>query len=149
MNHCHRRSLPFAGAAGAFILALFVGARDARADFVTFSGSGQGGLSASVTFATEGNHLLVALTNTSMMDVTSASQVLTGVFFNGPGVLNPLVAVVAPGSSVFDATWLGEVLFPIVSGEFAYAGDLSLDFGADSGISSAGLGIFGPSDLFP
>ncbi|MBI4566723.1 MAG: PEP-CTERM sorting domain-containing protein [Planctomycetes bacterium] len=121
----------------------------AWADFVTYTGTGPGGLSASVTFETSGTNLIVTLTNTSLGDPTTSSQILTAVFFSAPGVLTPVSAVVAAGSTVYNATAAGDAAFPDVSGEWAYSGSLAMDFGSNSGISSTGADdTFGPGDRF-
>jgi hypothetical protein len=76
-------------------------------------------------------------------------DVLTAVFFTLPGdpALIRLSAVLASGSSVlFGGTDTGGV----VGGEWAYKSGLSgAPLGATAGISSVGLGLFGPSDRFP
>ena len=132
----------------AFALAFFANASTAWADFVTFTASGSGGLSASATFEVSGTDLIVTLTNTSSMDVWVPSQVLTGVWFSAPGSMVVMTAEVAPGSGVNSATSAGNGAFPDVGGEFAYRGGLSMNFGSNSGISSSGLGVFGPGDRF-
>ena len=137
-----RGSLPVS-ASLAFALAFFAGAPAAHADWVTFTGTGADGLSASASFTTVDGNLVVVLTNTSTMDVTVPSQVLTGVWFSAPGELTPLLAVVNFGSAINN-----DIEFPFVGGEWAYRGDLSMSFGANSGISSTGLGVFGPGDRF-
>lgn len=106
---------------------------------VTFTGS-SGSLSAEATFASSGSDLQVTLTNTSSADVLVPTDVLTAVFFSiaGNPTLTPLSAVLAPGSTVlFGTTDPGGV----VGGEWAYK--------SASGVSSTGLGIFGPGDRFP
>ena len=108
-----------------------------------------GSLSASVTFEQSGSNLLVTLTNNSTADVLAPTDVLTAVFFTLPDdpMLTTISAVVPTGSDVlFGGTDSGGV----VGGEWAYKNNLvGAPFGADGGISSAGLGLFGPGDLFP
>jgi hypothetical protein len=115
---------------------------------ITFAG-GAGSLNAQVVFDVSGTNLVVTLTNTSSADVLVPADVLTAVFFNigGNPVLSPLSAVVAAGSNVFfGATDPGNV----VGGEMAYkAGLAGAPGGATRGISSVGLGLFGPGDRFP
>lgn len=126
----------------------------AQAVLVTYTGT-SGSRSASATFEVSGNNLIVTLTNTSTGDVLVPVDVLTGVFFNlaGSPTLVPVSGVVASGSTV---------LFPpsgnpsgtdpggVVGGEWGYNTGLSgAPGGASQGISSTGLGLFGPDNLFP
>jgi hypothetical protein len=121
---------------------------------ITYSGSstnpdGGATLNATVTFDVSGTNLMVTLTNTSTQDVTRPSDVLTAVFFDiTPNMaLTRDSAVVAPGSTVlFGGTDPGGV----VGGEWAYKDSLSgAPANAALGISSVGVDIFGPGDLFP
>jgi len=112
---------------------------------VTFIGS-DGTMSAGVTFDTSGTNLLVTLTNTSTLDALRPTDILTAMFFQSEITLNlaPVSAVVPAGSTVlFGTTDPGNS----VGGEWAYKAGI---WGASSyGISSVGLGLFGPHDLFP
>ena len=109
--------------------------------------------SASAEFARSGANLIVTLTNTSTADATVPTDILTGVFFEIAG--NPLLArtsaIIPLGSAVLvggtgvDVTPVDRV----VGGEWAYLNNLSQVPLANSGISSSGLGIFGPHDRFP
>lgn len=131
--------------AGTILLAVCA---SALAD-MTFDWS-SGDRAASVNFHVEGSNTLIAtLTNTSTADVLNPSQVLTGVFFDtAPALtLTKVSAVVGPGSTVlFGGTDPGGV----VGGEWAYAdGLVGAPAGAVLGIGSAGLGLFGPGNLFP
>jgi hypothetical protein len=115
---------------------------------ITFTGS-SGSLAASVTFDIVAGNLVVTLTNTSASDVLVPSDVLTGVFFNVSGnpALTRLSGLLAGGSTVFyDAQ--GQPVGGVIGGEWSYLNGLS-QYSANSGISSAGLGIFGPGNLFP
>ena len=88
----------------------------------------------------------VILTNTGSGDVLVPTGVLTAVFFdvNGVGSLTPLSALMTGGSTVNFGT-SGDV-----GGEWAYKSGLSgAPGGATEGISSTGLGLFGPSSRFP
>jgi hypothetical protein len=131
----------------AALLAL-AGAQTAQASTITYIGS-SGTLAASVTFtSTSAGVLQVVLTNTSTADVLIPANVLTAVFFDiaGVGVLTPASAfapmVCTNGSCVSGATNVG--------GEWGYAGGLGgAPGGATRGISSSGLGLFGPGSLFP
>jgi MYXO-CTERM domain-containing protein len=110
----------------------------------------QGSLSAQATFAVVGSNLQVTLSNISMNDVLVPVDVLTGMFFDISGPVMSLgrtSAVLAPGSFVaFGGTDPGDV----VGGEWAYLNNLSgAPNGAKYGISSSGLGLFGPGDRFP
>lgn len=130
-------------------LSVAVMASLAAADPITFSGS-QGSLAASARFElAPPSGLSITLTNTSPGDVTAPSQLLTALFFNLPGnpVLTPQSALLSPGSVVlFGSAGPGGV----VGGEWAYATGLTgAPWGAWQGVSSAGLGLFGPHDLFP
>jgi hypothetical protein len=115
----------------------------------TFSSS-SGSLSASATFELlVGNKLQLTLTNTSSYDVLEPIQVLTAVFFNltPPTSLTPVSALVAPGSTVlFETTASGG----IVGGEWAFKSGLTGAPGNTAlGVSSSGLGLFGPDNVFP
>jgi len=139
--------LPFAGLAILLLCAL-----PARADSVTFSGT-SGTLSAGVSFTVSGNNLVVTLTNTSAADVLVPANVLTAVFFSisGNPSLTRVSAIVPEGNQVLFAPSGQCTTGPCnVGGEWAYARGLSgAPLGANSGISSSGLGVFGPSDIFP
>jgi hypothetical protein len=124
-------------------------AAPASAGPITFFDA-SGPLAASVTFEANGADLVVTLTNTSPNDVLVPADVLTSVFFDalGPALgLAPVSAILAPGSVVFFG--------PVgpggdVGGEWTYrAGLVGAPLGLPYGISSAGLGLFGPPDAFP
>lgn len=123
----------------------------------TFYGSGSGFGSngqkeALVEFSVSGTDLLVTLTNVAASDVLVPADVLTAVFFSvdGPNLsLARTSAVLANGSIVYyDPD--GQPVDGIVGGEWAYrsgigGGPNNLPYG----ISSVGLGLFGPGDRFP
>ena len=94
-------------------------------------------------------NLVVKLTNTATYDPNDPSDILTAVFFSlsGNPTLTANSAVLAPGSAVKGN---GGLTDPggVVGGEWAYASSLSIS-GANQGTSSAGLGVFGPGNLFP
>lgn len=124
-------------------------ATPALATPLVFNSTGANGRAASVSFDISGSALTVVLTNTSTIDAMVPIDVLTGVFFkiDGPSVtLSRTSAVLTAGSSVT----LGGAVDPgnVVGGEWAYKGGLSVK-GMNHGISSAGLGVFGPGDRFP
>lgn len=134
-------------------LLLLVAAVSASADMVTFSAAGSGdglnGLAAEATFEVSGNTLLVKLTNTSTDPTEIPAEVLTGVFFDiaGNPLLTPTSGVLADGSAIVNAATPAD---GVVGGEFAFRADVDSSFNRPSyGISSTGLGIFGPGDLFP
>ena len=120
---------------------------------VTFHGS-SGLLDATVTFDVVGNNLTVTLTNSSVNDATVPTDILTGVFFDlKPGAgndpaLTKVSAVVGPTSSVFLANNAANTAGAgtVVGGEWAYLNGISVS--GDSGISSSGLGVFGPGNVF-
>lgn len=121
---------------------------------VMFTGS-SGSLAASAQFeVSAGGELVLTLTNTSMHDVTVPSQILTAIFFNVAGGSLSLTrdsALLAPGSFViYDPD--GQPAGGVVGGEWAYNSG-ALNIGAPGlrgyGISSTGIGLFGPGDRFP
>ena len=117
------------------------------ANAALFTGTDAFGRAASVDFRVDGTQLVVTLTNTSMADTLVPIDVLTGVYWsmNGVGTLTRDSAVLNAGSIViYDTQPVGGV----VGGEFAYNSGLSVH-GASYGISSSGLGLFGPGDRFP
>ncbi|MDY7010589.1 MAG: PEP-CTERM sorting domain-containing protein [Planctomycetota bacterium] len=107
------------------------------------------GLAAQATFErdVDNNNLIVTLDNSSPGDVMVPSDILTAVFFDlvGTPALEPICGLVAPGSAVVFGPSITNV-----GGEWAYkAGLTGAPGGAERGISSAGLDLFGPGDLFP
>jgi len=119
----------------------------AGATSVVFSGS-SGTRAAQAVFDVSGTNLTITLTNTSSYDVLQPNQILTALFFDisGNPSLTPISAMLASGSTV----WFGPSNGGNVGGEWAYRGNLhGAPGGADYGISSAGFGLFGPSDRFP
>jgi len=113
---------------------------------ITFSGS-SGSLAAQVTFDIVGGQLKVTLANTSSADTLIPTDVLTGFFFNLSGASLTRTSATSGGATYSGATNIS-VAGTNVGGEWAYLTGLS-QYGANSGISSSGLGIFGPSDRFP
>jgi hypothetical protein len=110
---------------------------------VTFSSS-SGELAASAVFDIVSGNLQVTLRNTSMMDVVRPVDVLTAVFFSAKGTLTPISALLPSGSvALFGPDGGGNV-----GGEWAYASGLSgAPGGANSGISSTGLDLFGAANF--
>ena len=130
--------------------ALVVGFAAAAQAAPFFQAASSGSRSASVLFDTSGTDLIVTLTNTSALDALVPVDVLGAVFFDvagSPLTLTRASAVVPAGHVVFNGpTDPGNV----VGGEWAYNSGLSgAPFSAAYGISSVGLGLFGPGDLFP
>jgi hypothetical protein len=131
------------------VLALFFVGLSTASATVTISGA-NGTLAASAAFQKSGNNLIVTLTNTSTSDVLVPADVLTAVFFDIDGFAPTFTrtsAVLNTGSTVlYDGSPAGGV----VGGEWAYNPSLTINsktFGY--GISSSGLGLFGPGDRFP
>lgn len=133
--------------AAAAVLAL---AGSSMADSVTFTASG-GGRAASAVFATSGTSLTVTLTNTATDDISQPVFVLTGVYFDvGGGALSltRTSALLNSGATVINVA--SQPAGGDVGGEWAYKSGLSGAVGgAAYGISSSGLGLFGPGDRFP
>jgi hypothetical protein len=142
------RTLTIGAAACLAITVGFGVAPSANASSMTFSGS-SGSLASSATFHSSGTNLIITLVNTSTHDVLVPADVLTGVFFDVNSSLLSLTrasAVLPTGSSVlFGTTDPGNV----VGGEWAYRSGLLGPAGTAYGISSSGLGLFGPGDRFP
>lgn len=113
-------------------------------------GASQGAREASVSFEVSGSDLIVTLTNTATADALVPVDILTAVFFDVTGgslSLTRTSAIVPAGSFVHNGmTDPGNV----VGGEWAYLSGLAgAPEGTSYGISSVGLGLFGPGDRFP
>jgi hypothetical protein len=112
-----------------------------------------GTLAASAVFSRSGSDLIVTLSNTSAADATVPTDILTGIFFEVTGdplltrtsALMPLGSSVLVGGTGVDVTPADRV----VGGEWAYLNALNQVPSTNEGISSSGLGIFGPGDVFP
>jgi hypothetical protein len=114
---------------------------------VLFTGS-SGSLAATVSFDIVGSQLQVVLSNTATGDVLVPTDVLTAVFFNITG--NPLLtrsSAISGGPTYLGSTNVSGA-GTAIGGEWTYLNGLS-QYSANSGISSSGLGIFGPGDRFP
>lgn len=144
-------SLRTTAATAAIAVAALAGASNAA---IIFSGA-SGALDASAEFSVNGSgQLVVTLTNTSAADVTAPANVLTAIFFNITGGAVSLTrdsALLAAGSSVIlDPE--GQPAGGVVGGEWCYNSG-SLNIGGPGsrgyGISSTGIGLFGPGDRFP
>lgn len=119
----------------------------ANAGSVTYS-MVNGTRAASAQFSVTGGNLVVTLTNTSTHDVLVPTDVLTAVYFDWsappvfPGGFTPVSAVLGPGSIVYNGPQPAD---GNVGGEWAYSG---VDGSLSPGISSTGLSVYGPGNLF-
>jgi hypothetical protein len=135
-----------------FCIAVAVAPLPAIAGPISYSFS-SGSRSATVEFVRSGSDLIVTLTNTSTADALVPTDILTGVFAEimcNP-VLTPVSAIVPVGSSVFEGG-TGVDVTPgdrVVGGEWAYTDNVVVVPPNNQGLSSVGLGIFGPGDVFP
>jgi hypothetical protein len=136
--------------------ALLIGptVRPGHATAVTFTGSGTGERSASVTFDTLSilgvNYLTVVLTNTGNYDASSSSQILAAVFFSLPG--NPALSKTAGFSGAYlNALNNSDVKYgpeeTNLGTEWAYRSGLNVG-GFTYGLSSANLGLFDANHRF-
>jgi hypothetical protein len=105
--------------------------------------------SASAEFTVVGTNLVVTLRNTSPRDVLVPADVLTAVFFDLADnvALTPLSAALSANSTVIYGS-KADPFDGAVGGEWAYLENLT-NAPATRGISSGGLGLFGPHDRFP
>ncbi len=101
-----------------------------------------GDLSASANFVLNGTTLTITLTNTSTADVTDPVQVLTGIFFSDSSALTPVSALLNGSTVTYGPNGGGNV-----GGEWGYAYGISAPGGANEGISSSGLGLFGGANF--
>ncbi len=135
-----------------FILAVWALPAPALAGPITISMT-DGDRSASAEFVRSGSNLVVTLTNTSTADMLVPSDILTGIFFNisGNPTLSRISALVPLGSSVFVGNSGADVTPAdrVVGGEWAYRHSIAGLPPFNGGISSTGLDIFGPFDMFP
>lgn len=100
-----------------------------------------GTLAATADFELTGSTLTVTLTNTSAADTTIPENVLTGVFFNTTSVLTPVSANLNGSTTHF-----GAVVNNVGEG-WQYKSGVNAQ-GKNSGLSAAGLDIFGPNGNF-
>lgn len=108
---------------------------------------------ASATFDVVGGNLVVTLANTSSNDVAQPIDVLTAVYFtiaSDPAFTRISAALNAGSTTTLTPAGAGSGTDAggVVGGEWAYKNGLSA-FGNNEGISSSGLGLFGPGDRFP
>jgi hypothetical protein len=112
--------------------------------------------SASAVFVNSGGQLIVTLTNTSNADALVDTDLLTAIFFDvaGSPALTPVSAVICPTCSILYQDGLNQPGLATdpggsVGGEWAYrGGGADLAFNASYGLSSTGVGIFGPGNVF-
>lgn len=138
---------------GAAALALLALAGTSGAGIIFTGTSGSHAASAEFSVSVSGE-LVVTLTNTAAADVLVPADILTAVFFNVTGGALTLTrdsAVLGAGSSViYDPD--GQPAGGVVGGEWAFRSG-SLNIGGPGnrgyGISSTGVGLFGPGDRFP
>ncbi|MCE9589932.1 MAG: hypothetical protein K8S99_05350 [Planctomycetes bacterium] len=132
-------------------LGLAVSAPSAHA--LTINGA-SGSKAASVDFTKSGTNLIVTLANTGTGDNTAPSDILTAVFFDIVGA--PALSVTG-GSAIAelvvnDPTAANNGANKNVGSEWAYSGAIASGVGipgnATHGLSSTGIGLFGPADRF-
>jgi hypothetical protein len=128
------------------LFASLVAAQSASSALI-FSSSSES-RAASAEFELVAGKLLIRLSNTSTADVGVPSDVLSGLFFSlsGTPTLTRNSAVLGAGSQVI---YDGQPAEGNVGGEWAYQSQSGLLGQFNQGISSSGLGIFGPGNLFP
>lgn len=103
---------------------------------------------ASATFDVTGSQLTIVLANTSASDALIPTDILTAVFFNVAS--DPTfgkVSVITNGSTYLNGGAISGS-GTAVGGEWGYANGLS-QYGANTGVSSTGVGLFGPGSVFP
>jgi hypothetical protein len=133
-------------------MGLLVLAQSALAGPVSF-GFSSGTRSATVEFSSSGSDLFVTLTNTSPFDALVPTDILTAVFFelDGNPALTRVSAFVPLSSSVLVGN-SGANVTPgdrVVGGEWSYLNSISDPANHNQGISSTGVGTFGPGNRFP
>lgn len=129
-------------------LALFAGAANAS---VLVSGNNGGSLAAEAEFSVSGSNLVIRLSNSSTFDTLVPADVLTAVFWDisGAPVALTRTSVVLGGTSSAVGSG-GTDPGNAVGGEWAYKNNgATFPGGRAYGVSSSGLGDFGPGDRFP
>lgn len=143
------------GASVGAALLMGVAVTPSHATAVTLTGTGPGGRSASATFdvTTFNNisYLVVTLTNTATYDSRVPTEILTAIFFSLPG--NPTLSRTVGLSGAYLNLGSDIKGGPDVSNlgtEFAYEHGQNVisATGFNQGLSSSGLGLFGPGDRF-
>src|ERR1700722_15229067 len=135
----------------ALTLGLGVSTISSLATSITFTGSGTdsedgNARSASATFNVTGSDLQITLQNTGAA-ASAPSDVLTIVYFNlnGTPTLTPNSAVLGAGSSLYNPTSPHDS--GSIGGNWQYL-NTSGPNGATAGISTTGIGQFGPTGNF-
>jgi PEP-CTERM motif len=134
----------------AALLSVALWATPASAGSLTI-GLTSGSRSASAVFVNSGGQLVVTLTNTSAADALVPTDLLTAIFFDvaGSPSLTPVSAVICATCSIVNPGAPATDAGGSVGGEWAYkGGGADLAFGANYSLSSTGVGIFGPGDVF-
>jgi hypothetical protein len=137
-------------AISAALLSVALWATPASAGSLTI-GLTNGSRSASAVFVNSGGQLVVTLTNTSTADALVPTDLLTAIFFDvaGSPSLTPVSAVICATCSIVNPGAPATDAGGSVGGEWAYkGGGADLTFGANYSLSSTGVGIFGPGDVF-
>ncbi len=134
------------------LCALLLLVQPALAGAISF-GFSSGNRAATVNFDSSGGDLIVTLTNTSTFDVLVPTDVLTAVFFelDGNPTLTRVSALLPAGHSVL-VGGTGVDVTPgdrVVGGEWSYLSGITNPSGHNQGVSSTGVGSFGPGNLFP
>jgi PEP-CTERM motif len=126
-------------------LLLAFGATQANAAIFTLS---SGSLQASADFTVSGSELVVTLSNGGA-PADDPPDVLTGVYFliAGSPTLTKISGVLGAGSSVLNCASGCTDPGNVIGGEYGF--ESGLFGGSYYGISSAGLGLFGPTSVFP
>lgn len=119
---------------------------------ITFTGS-SGSLSASATFTVVASNLKVVLTNTGASDAMVPTDVLTAIFFDITGTpFLTAVSAISGGTSytlnVGSPATFVSASGTDIGGAWAFE-EGTLAHGALYGIGAAGLGVFGPPNVFP
>ena len=104
-----------------------------------------GGYYATADFTVSNGNLVLTLTNTAAGDVWDPAHVLTGLFFDIAG--NPTLTAIGATTCTNCINNYPNPDPTDVSGEWAFKQATDLAFGANYGVSAAGLGLFGPNDL--
>jgi hypothetical protein len=134
----------------AALLSFALWAKPASASSLTIDMT-NGTRSASAVFVNSGGQLIVTLTNTSSADALADTDLLTAIFFDvaGSPTLTPVSAVICATCSILNPDGLAPDAGGSVGGEWAYrGGGADLAYTASYALSSTGVGIFGPGDLF-
>ena len=129
---------------GAWVVAsALISPRTAQATTFTLNDV-TGGYYATAEFTVSGTNLTLKLTNTASGDVWDPAHVLTGLFFDLVG--DPTLAALSATTCSMCVTNNPNPDPTNVGGEWAYRQATDLAFGANYGVSSTGLGLFGPGN---